>query len=145
VISANDFIAAVRSMGCVPRDLRDAAHEAHHAIVGKAKRWTRDGIHNALCKKLGPAERIADEIMARAVEQLVTEEITGEACGDIEHWAMWMCMEAIKDGIRGVEPDFAERAIRSAIDSEAGQAAAKRVIRRVKSITRAAEASRIST
>jgi len=145
VISADNFIAAVRSMGCVPRDLRDAAHEAHHAIVGKAKRWTRDGIHGALCKKLGPAERIADEIMARAVEQLVTKEIAGEACGNIEHWAMWMCMEAIKDGINGVDPSFAAKAIHSAIESEEGQAAAKRVIRRVKSIARAAEASRIST
>lgn len=144
-MTSEQFIAAVRSMGCVPRDLRDAAHEAHHAIIGKAKNWTREGIHGALCKKLGPAERIADEILARAVEQLVTKEITGEACGRVEHWAMWMCMEAIKDGIHGVEPSFAAKAIRSAMDSKEGRAAAKRVMRRVQSIVASAPASERAT
>ncbi len=50
-LQAAKIIEAVRARGNDPRDLRDAAHEAHHALEVKAKDWDRDA---------GDAPRIQD-------------------------------------------------------------------------------------
>ena len=81
------LIAGVRARGAQPRDLRDAAHEAAHALrTGLAGRWTRDRIHAAvLAAAPEPHDLLAAELEARAVELLVCQQL-GELY-DIEHWA----------------------------------------------------------
>jgi len=81
------LIAAVRARGATPRDLRDAAHEAAHALrTGLDVPWTRDRIHDAvLVAASEPSELLAAELEARAVELLVCRQL-GEPY-QLEHWA----------------------------------------------------------
>lgn len=64
---------AVHSRGLWTRDLRDAAHETHHALVCRLRgRWSRDRIDDAMVSKFPRyQDRLADELLARAVEQIV--------------------------------------------------------------------------
>lgn len=86
-------------------DLRDASHEAHHALYcGLRKPWTRDNIHEAILRR---AKRDASglyrstellvqyELHARAVEWTVCERYGIEY--DVEHWADIMWWETIKN------------------------------------------------
>jgi hypothetical protein len=49
--------------------------------------------------QMGCGEAASDEIMARAVEQIVCRDF-GVDCGSVESWATVACMEAIKSGIK---------------------------------------------
>lgn len=92
-------IAAVRSMGSDACDLRDAAHEAYHAIRGglRSGRWDRETIHRAVIR-LEPADIACHELGARAVEQIVCARI-GVDCGTVDSWAHVAWMEAFKSGV----------------------------------------------
>lgn len=108
---AQKLYDAIRAKGYAPHDLgdgddlRDAAHEAHHALYcGLRKPWTRDNIHEALLRR---AKRDASglyrstelfvqyELHARAVEWTVCERYGVEY--DVEHWADTMWWETIKN------------------------------------------------
>ena len=97
-MSAEAIIAAIRRNGNDATDLRDAAHEACHAIeVGLKGPWDRETIHRALSRKSGPGALVIFEIRARAVEQMVCADLEVDSGGDIEHWAFVACMEAAKN------------------------------------------------
>lgn len=73
-------------------DLRDAAHEAHHALFCNLKKpWTRDNIHASLVRRanklrqLANGELVAYELDARAVEWNVCELFN--VAYDVERWA----------------------------------------------------------
>ena len=72
-MSAARIIAAARARGSDARDLRDAAHEASHALEWGAESWDRESIHASRPSDL--AAVLASEILARAVEGLVCEAL----------------------------------------------------------------------
>lgn len=124
---ADALVAAVRAKGRDARDPRDAAHEACHALKwGVSKRWTRDNIH---AKK--PRVRsvgVSDEILARAVEQLVSADV-GYDCGGVSAWAQTCWMEMLKnEGISLPAGDWLEKAIRKRMESPAAREWADRVL-----------------
>lgn len=83
--AAKQLYDAIRAKGYTPHgvseDLRDAAHEAHHALFCRLRKpWTRDRIHDALCKqanrlrRLRNGELVSYELDARAVEWIICEQ-----------------------------------------------------------------------
>lgn len=95
------IIEAVQNRGNDATTLRDAIHEAHHAIEAGAESWDRDSIHEAVERRWqGRSElpdRIRNEIEARAAEWAACD-----AHGikyKVEHWHTMMVMEAVRDGI----------------------------------------------
>ncbi len=110
-MSAQAIIDAIRHNGSDAGDLRDAAHEACHAIeVGLRGPWDRESIHRALSRQRGPGAMVVLEIRARAVEQMVCASLGVDPGGDIEHWAFVAIMEAAKNariGLPGL-PWFAD-------------------------------------
>lgn len=112
------IIAAVRSRGSDADDLRDAAHEAYHALRAGVRpgRWGRESIHRAILRGkrsgfLSPRHDLAShEIGARAVEQIVCARFSVH-CGAIESWAHISWMEAHKSRVLMFPPDgwIAER------------------------------------
>lgn len=103
------FVSAVQAKGSDARDARDAAHEACHALKwGVTKKWTRDNIHARKPKVVGVG--LSDEILARAVEQLVCADL-GVECGSVEKWAGVCFMELIKNERLNVPFEFLKNAI----------------------------------
>lgn len=93
--TAERLLKAIRDRGSDARDLRDAAHEACHALSWSVKkRWTRENIHAR--KPRARALGVSDEILARAVEQLVCQRL-GVDCGSVKKWAMVCWMEMLKN------------------------------------------------
>lgn len=94
------IVEAVTKRGCSPRDVRDAAHEACHALDAKLEdKWTRDNVHEAL-KEFCNHDRgtmLYHEIRARAVEMLVCQQLGVEY--DLQSWANTCFMESMKNGI----------------------------------------------
>lgn len=125
---AQALIAAIRARGSDVFDLRDAAHEAHHALSAKVRgKWTRERIHSAVIR-LGRSYELADEVMARAVESLVCAHF-GIETWPTEKQALTSSMEAIKYG-RPCMPrlEMMIIAIDNAKRSEVAKEAAARVI-----------------
>ena len=96
-IAAERFVAAVRERGSDATTVRDAAHEAHHALdAGLSDLWEREAIHEALCEKRSGAHLWLAEIEARVIEQLVCEALGADPGGSLDHWLCVSAMEAIK-------------------------------------------------
>lgn len=93
-----EIIAAVQSHGSDAQDLRDAAHEACHAIDAKLRGlWERERIHRALSRKYGNrGSLVFAEVRARAVEQIVCTDL-GVDCGTVERWAHVTFLETLKN------------------------------------------------
>jgi hypothetical protein len=129
---ATALLDAIRKRGVTSSSIRDAAHEACHALEwGVKKPWTRDNIHAKKPKAhriFGPAPGIRSEVLARAVEQLVCGSL-GVDCGPVEHWAAVCWMEMFKnERISLPEGDWLESRIRSAIGNPKSRAMADRVL-----------------
>lgn len=126
--TADKIITAIQAKGNDARDLRDTAHEAHHALsTGLRGAWDRERIHKAVMKK-GRAFAARNEIECRAVEQLVCRAL-GVDAGDLEYWSMIACMEAIKGaGIRYPGVTWFVERVREAMGTDAMKKAAERVI-----------------
>lgn len=96
--TAEDVILAIRARGSDATDLRDAAHEAWHAIEAAIPegQWDRNTI-SARVKRKGRGWAAASEVKARAVEQIVCQRM-GVPAGrhKLEDWVGTSCMEAIK-------------------------------------------------
>jgi hypothetical protein len=94
--TADKVVEAVRRLGNNARDLRDAAHEACHAIDGRVPhgKWKRDTIHQYLNKRkvLGVSGLVYYEVRARAVEKLVCEHF--DVAYEVEEWVNVACLEA---------------------------------------------------
>lgn len=129
----DDLIAAVRARGNDATTLRDAAHEAHHALSAEVKGpWTRTNIdRHVQRKRRGWA--VGDEALARAVEQIVCADL-GVDCGSVEKWAMNSCMESIKIDRIDIPYELLLSAIQSAMKDGRGRAAADRVLALVKTV-----------
>lgn len=97
---AASIVAAIRSRGSDARDLRDAAHEAHHALRCNLRGpWERERIHARLMAITEGSAMLLlqEEIDARAVEWVVCRDFGQEY--DADHWAMIAAMESIKGGM----------------------------------------------
>lgn len=93
-----DLLAVVRARGSNPRGLRDATHEACHALdVRLEPPWTRDRIHRAIedicdnepetrCERL-----VGFELKARAVEHVIC--MSNGVPHDLTAWSNTMWME----------------------------------------------------
>lgn len=100
--TAQDIIRAVRDRGSDVEDLRDAAHEACHALEFSVPdgEWDRESIDSycqaGILKNRRNARSFAlrSEIFARAVEQVVCADL-GAKCPPVEMCAMTACKEAI--------------------------------------------------
>lgn len=103
-VASADLVDAIRRRGCDARDLRDAAHEACHALdLGLSGSWGRERINAALLAKVkrpqqsldlevtlyGHAvdlgEFVAAELRARAVESMVCRAF--DVKYDVARWA----------------------------------------------------------
>jgi hypothetical protein len=115
---AHRILAAIRARGCEamghkadPGEFRHAVHEAVHGIRLGAKSWSNDAIHRACTRVRSPSNRLMEELIARAVEQLVCQRL-GVACDTVEHFAFWTCMEALKNRVDIGGPDEFARGVR---------------------------------
>lgn len=94
---ASRLIAAIHARGSDAVDLRDAAHEACHAIRWNVPgKWTRKKITaaNPYKSRRMFSFGLADEITARAVEQIVCKRL-GYTCATVEQCVLIMCMETL--------------------------------------------------
>lgn len=110
---AQRLVDAVRRYGNDPRDLRDAAHEACHALELDVPRgdWDRETIHEAIMlthnrrsssvtRSFQLARIIGFEVTARAVERIVCDGFNVDI-GDASGWMHIAYMEAMQGaGIR---------------------------------------------
>lgn len=113
MITANDLVTAIRSRGSNADDIRDAAHEATHAMQSRLRGpWGRERLHSALERKArreaGPrmfvTEMLRYELQARAVEMLVCAHY--QVPYNPEEWAMWCAMETANTyhvGVGGID------------------------------------------
>jgi len=92
------LLAAVRARGSDARDLRDAAHEACHALdVHLEPPWTRTRIHQAITDIVEnepehERERLVGfELKARAVEHVIC--VSHDVPHDLTAWSNTMWME----------------------------------------------------
>lgn len=67
--------AWVRSMGSDTNNVRDAAHEASHALEFGCLRWDRRSVDVAAFAPRHRSLLVSSEIEARAVERIVCEEL----------------------------------------------------------------------
>ncbi len=130
-MNATGLLAAIRARGSDAKTLRDAAHEAHHALVADVRTtWTRDHIHEALiafCDER-PGHLVTEELDARAVEQLVCQRL-GVDCGAVDKWAAVCWFETVKSiGVALPSPAWIADLVRERMQQSAIVAAADRVL-----------------
>lgn len=101
-LTADQIIAAIRDRGSDARDLRDAAHEAHHALFANVrKRWTRDNVHAGVLRAARhrviagrDAALVKLELDARAVEWALCDRYGLPY--ELDKWADIMWWETAK-------------------------------------------------
>lgn len=130
---AENLLATIRQRGTDARDLRDAAHEACHALDANVRGpWERERIHAKLEKICGDrGTMIYYELRARTVEQLVCEDF-GLAY-DAEKWAGVCYMETLKTmhvALPSVEWILGQ------IKAHHGRLATRRMVDRIKGLRR---------
>lgn len=125
---AERITANIRAKGCDAISVRDAVHEACHAIQwGLKGKWTRDAITKKNPYKRQPSWGVRDEITARAVEALVMQTL-GLAY-DQDHWVLMMIMETLKfDRIALPSFDWAKEAIVARMEVPEIKAMADKII-----------------
>lgn len=128
-VTEESFLNAVSRRGCIARDVRDAAHEAAHALdVGLRVRWTRDRVHDALVRKFTQDWRyIRSEVEARAIEQIVCTRLA-VVTKPVEYWADRAVMESGHFGEKMLPYDKLVKAINMAIAAPDVIAKAERVL-----------------
>lgn len=120
------ILAHTLHKGSDAQELRDAAHEACHAIMWGVTNWSRRNIDR--CKPRGRAAQIRDEITARAVEQLVCQDLDVK-CADVKSCANTCQMElAVLDGIELPDGTWLEDKIRTRMKSREARKYADLVI-----------------
>jgi len=129
--TARRIVAAVRALGSDADDLRDAAHEAVHGLLGNLTSWGRNNIGRALVRRLGTpcgrSEVLSEEITARAVEAIVCERMG--VAHDIEHFAHITLWEALHNRVHipVSEAEFAGF-VRTRMDNAETRALADRIV-----------------
>lgn len=96
---SDELMKLLLEAGIKSSSLRDAVHEASHALECGCEDWgDREEIHRAvLSTHPNPAEQVREEVEARATEWEAAEMFGIEYC--VEDWAMVAGMEAIKTGV----------------------------------------------
>jgi hypothetical protein len=114
-----------RANGSDATNVRDAAHEASHALELDCESWDRATIDDA-ARALRPGESAASEVLARAVEQLVCE-----ALGIQHNWDEFMliaCLEAAKVGRPFPGPGWMTKAVAQVKSSQKAKDMAARIL-----------------
>jgi hypothetical protein len=95
---AERIIAAVTARGCnpPPRNLRDAAHEAYHAMGVEAEDWHREAVHREMLQAYPGVMLWSEELRARAVEQLVCAALDDGRMHELEGYVTTSMLEALK-------------------------------------------------
>lgn len=134
------LILAIRAHGSDATNLRDAVHEALHALDAELPKgkWDRQSIHDGV-KRMGIVKAAASEAMARAVGQIVCQRL-GVATKPVEHWALISAMEACGFNEPFFPFDIAEKAIVTLMSTRRAALWADRIIalgppKRAKKIT----------
>jgi hypothetical protein len=100
-MTADDLLNMLREKGVQSDSLRDAVHEASHAVECGCPddRWgDREAIHAAVCRRHPrPAHQVREEVEARATEWEACERYGIDY--DVESWALMAAMEAIRGGV----------------------------------------------
>jgi len=129
--TARRIVAAVQARGSDANDLRDAAHEAVHGLLGNLTSWERESLHRSLVERLGSSHGrvglLSEEITARAVEAIVCDRLG--VAHDIEQFARVTLWEALRNGlyISWGESELAQ-IVRTRMDNDETRALADRVI-----------------
>lgn len=127
--TAERIVAYCRAKGNQPLDLRDAAHEAHHALYVRLRgSWDRERLHLALEEKAQELSIVARpvatmmhmELNARAVEWDVCERLGIPY--DLDQWIFVCYQETLKN----MRVQFAPDAIKDGILDRRGQLITKR-------------------
>ena len=128
--TAAAVIAAARARGSNAADLRDAAHEACHALdAGLETGWDREAIHEALRRRHSVVvEFFQAEVLARAVEQVVCADLGVDPGMSVEAAAMLAMLEAIKRDSPYTEPSTMAKLVTATMNSTRARAMADRVI-----------------
>ena len=130
--AAEKVIAAIKAHGLDgvrpgADGLRDAAHEAFHALAVGAGSWNRERVHRALCRQFVGANLWIHEMEARGVEQVVCMKL-GVDCGSLGQWVATSAMEAIKGRLPYADPSVSEGIARRFMQSDACAEWAHRII-----------------
>lgn len=107
------FVEAIRRRGSDAGDVRDAAHEACHAVDLKIIEgtWDRVTIHEALeLRYRETVDQVICEAQARAVEMLICDHF--EEPYDLHNWAFISFMETSQRQNTQVPVGFYESSIR---------------------------------
>ena len=129
--TARRIVAAVQARGSDANDLRDAAHEAVHGLLGNLTSWERESLHRSLVERLGSSHGrvglLSEEITARAVEAIVCDRLG--VAHDIEQFAGVTLWEALHNRVH-IPVGDAEFAgfVRTRMDNAETRALADRVI-----------------
>lgn len=102
----------VRSMGSDTVDVRDAAHEASHALEFGCERWDRGSIDRAAFDVRNRRFLVSSEVEARAVERIVCEELGLPY--DARKWADVCLLEQAGLGLYRAFPPTAEALVAAA-------------------------------
>lgn len=106
------LVKKIQDLGSDAVTIRDAAHEACHALDTDTPQghWDRETIHKYMLEKFpNAADQVAAEAFARAVEWHVCQRL-GEKY-DLKHWAFITYMETLKRGGVRTPINFWEAAI----------------------------------
>lgn len=126
--TAATLVAVIRERGSDATDLRDAVHEAHHALSSRTVgRWTRENIHRHMCK-MRTGEGVVDEVLARIVEQDVCARLGVDPGGDLDKWIGVSCFEATAHQLPFLDYDHAIRAAQIRVGTPDARRAADAVI-----------------
>lgn len=110
--ATHPIVAWARSMGSAADTVRDAAHEASHALEFGCVRWDRRSVDEAAFAPRNRSLLVTSEIDARAVERIVCEELglTYEPL----RWAEICLLEQAKLGLYRAFPPTAATLVAAA-------------------------------
>lgn len=111
----HEVIALCAKHGNKARDVRDAAHEAFHALYVNARDWDREKVHAKLKKRFDKAGLWIHEMQARAVEQLVCRHY-GIDAGELDGWVFVSIREAVSHRLPFGEFDVSLQLARQFMD-----------------------------
>lgn len=111
-----DYVNGVRKCDPPARDIRDAAHEAVHALQAERRRgqalktWNRNKVHEALVRSRSRAEVAMSEVLARVVEARICGHF-GVEYKEPDGWFFLSMQEAHRDGTAFFDPKQLDAAV----------------------------------
>lgn len=124
-----DLIKRIQDLGSDADTLRDAAHEACHALDTNVPDgcWDRETVHKHVLETFpSPVEQVSEEVFARAVEWHVCDLMKEEYSPG--KWATIAFIETLKNGGISTPIDFWKSAIQRVHSGDKSLAMATRII-----------------